>query len=92
MPAIVERWVSETDFECRSKGYDDAGVTKVIYERLKPLQELVSGYDFATVIARYFEGFQKHSDLLMSAALLVAGGIHDQNGSKSGSRGAVNYC
>lgn len=69
LPAIVERWVSETDFECRSKGTDDAGITKAIYERLKPLQELVSGYDFATVIARYFEGFQKHDDFLMSSAL-----------------------
>jgi len=69
LPAIVERWVSEVDFECRSKGADYAGVTRAIYERLKPLQELVSGYDFAAVVARYFEGFQKHDDALMSAAL-----------------------
>ena len=40
-----------------------------IKNQLKPLQELVSGFDFATVVSRYVEGFQAHNDSLMSSAL-----------------------
>jgi len=44
-------------------------VLREIKNQLKPLQELVSGFDFATVISRYVEGFQAHNDSLMSSAL-----------------------
>ncbi len=66
---VVERWVSELDHEIRSSGGTDALVLKEIKNRLKPLQELVSGFDFATVVGRYVEGFQAHNDDLMSSAL-----------------------
>jgi hypothetical protein len=67
--SVVERWVSEVDHEVRSGGGADADVGRAIEERLKPLQDLVSGYDFATVITRYLEGFQRHDEALMAAAL-----------------------
>ena len=44
-------------------------ILKEIHNRLKPLQELVSGFDFSTVVARYVEGFQTNNDELMGAAL-----------------------
>ena len=66
---VVERWVSDLDHEIRSSGGTEADVLKEIKNRLKPLQELVSGFDFATVISRYVEGFQAHNDELMSSAL-----------------------
>jgi DNA-binding phage protein len=69
MASIVERWVSDVDHEIRSAGGVDSDVVKAIGDRLKPLQDLVSGYDFALVIAKYTEGFQSHNEALMGSAL-----------------------
>jgi hypothetical protein len=66
---VVERWVSDLDHDIRSSGGSDSDVLKDITNRLKPLQDLVSGFDFATVVGRYVEGFQAHNDSLMSSAL-----------------------
>ena len=66
---IVERWVSELDHQLRTSGGTDSDNLKEIHNRLKPLQELVSGFDFSTVVARYVEGFQTNNDELMGAAL-----------------------
>ena len=66
---IVERWVSELDHRLRTSGGTDSDVLKEIHSQLKPLQELVSGFDFSTVVARYVEGFQTNNDGLMGAAL-----------------------
>lgn len=69
MASIVERWVSDVDHEIRSAGGVDSDVVKAIGDRLKPLQDLVSGYDFALVIAKYTEGFQSHNEGMMGSAL-----------------------
>jgi hypothetical protein len=69
LPAVVERWVSEVDHAARERGGDDAAVARLIGERLAPLRELVNGYDFVTVITRYFQGFRAHDERLMAAAL-----------------------
>jgi len=66
---IVERWVSELDHRLRTSGGTDSDVLKEIHSQLKPLQELVSGFDFSTVVARYVEGFQTNNDGLMGEAL-----------------------
>ncbi|WZO96062.1 ATP-binding protein [Isosphaeraceae bacterium EP7] len=69
MPNIVERWVADVDHECRSAGGADPDVARAIEDRLKPLQELVSGYDFAAVVAKYLRGFQSHDESLMASSL-----------------------
>ncbi|MDX9974640.1 MAG: ATP-binding protein [FCB group bacterium] len=69
LASLVELWVSDVDYQARQNGADDAEVARAIHERLKPLQEFVSGYDFAAVLAKYLEGFQKHDDQLMASAL-----------------------
>ena len=66
---VVERWVSDVDHEVRSSGGTDSDVLGNIKEQLKPLQDLVSGFDFATVVVRYVEGFQSHNDSRMGSAL-----------------------
>ncbi len=66
---VVERWVSDLDHEVRSSGGTDSDVLGEIKNQLKPLQDLVSGFDFATVVGRYVEGFQAHNDALMGSAL-----------------------
>lgn len=69
LPAVVQRWVSDVDYQVRAEGGGDEEVRRAIHERLKPLQELVSGYDFAAVIAKYYDGFQSGNEVLMNAAL-----------------------
>jgi hypothetical protein len=66
---IVERWVTDLDHQVRSSNGTDSDVLREIKNRLKPLQDLVSGFDFATVVGRYVEGFQAHNDSLMSSSL-----------------------
>ena len=66
MASIVERFamqaLSAAESENRVPG-------DVIRDRLAHLQELTGGYDFATVIARYWEGFDTGNDELKTAAL-----------------------
>ena len=66
LPGLVERWVSDVEFEVKETGGDPQ---KEIYRRLKPLLENVSGYDFATVINKYVEGSQQGNDVLMNTSL-----------------------
>ena len=55
--------------EIRSSGGTDSDVLREIKNQLKPLQDSVSGFDFANVVGRYVEGFQAHNDDLMASAL-----------------------
>jgi len=66
LPGLVERWISEVEFEAKETGGDPQ---KEIYRRLKPLQENVSGYDFATVVNKYVEGSQQGNDAMTNASL-----------------------
>jgi len=69
LPGIVEKWVSGLDYDMRSKGASDADILKAIPEKLTVLQDMVSGYDFALVVRKYFEGFLTHNDAQMTSAI-----------------------
>ncbi|MFH2001891.1 MAG: ATP-binding protein [Planctomycetota bacterium] len=69
MAGIVEMWISEVDHRIRSGDGNEHDVTNEIHNQLKPLQDYVSGYDFANVIVKYLEGFQAHDEELISSAL-----------------------
>ena len=66
LPGLVEQWVSNIEYDLRDTGVN---LHQAIYDQLKPLQNQVSGFDFATVISKYVEGFQHSNDDMMSAAL-----------------------
>lgn len=66
---LVERWVGDVAHGVTSSGGTEAEVQKKLHDLCKPLQELVSGYDFGTVIGKYYEGYLKHDEALQSAAL-----------------------
>jgi hypothetical protein len=56
LATVIERWVSEVT---RESGADDAdALEQAIATRLKPLQDLVSGFDIVKVFAAYFRGYQ----------------------------------
>jgi hypothetical protein len=69
LPGVVEKWISELDYKFRTQDGSESDMAEAIHAQLKPLQELVSGYDLATVMARYYEGFQSGNDTLMACAL-----------------------
>ena len=66
MASIVERFASQA---VRTAEVTDREPGDVIREKLAHLEELTGGYDFATVITRYWEGFETGDEELKSAAL-----------------------
>ncbi|MGE3239511.1 MAG: ATP-binding protein [Pirellulales bacterium] len=66
---LVERWASDIDHRIRSAGGNDEDVTGEFAKVLRPLQEFVAGFDFAAVLAKYYEGFLRHDQALQDAAL-----------------------
>lgn len=69
LSSVVERWVADIDHKVRSQNGDDDDVHRAIQQALLPLQELVSGYDFARVLGKYYEGFRNNEPQLQLAAL-----------------------
>ena len=66
MASIVERFASQA---VRAAETGDREPREVIHERLANLEDLTGGYDFATVVSRYWEGFETGDDKLKSSAL-----------------------
>jgi hypothetical protein len=69
LPNLVEKWVGDLDHTVRTDGGSDDDIQKAIVKTLRPLQELVSGFDFATVMAKYYEGYRTHNEDLQASAL-----------------------
>lgn len=66
LASVVERFASQAVQEADKRGREPG---QVIRGKLARLQELTGGYDFAEVIARYWEGFESHNEDLCSSAL-----------------------
>jgi hypothetical protein len=66
---LVERWVGVIDHEIKTSGGTDEDVRMQITKRLRGLQDLVAGFDFATVMTKYYEGYQTHDEGLQDRAL-----------------------
>ncbi|MBB4287626.1 ATP-binding protein [Roseospira goensis] len=66
LASIVERFVTQADKEARA---EDRSVDDVIRTRLAHLEELVGGYEFATVLARFWEGHETGDEDLKARAL-----------------------
>ncbi len=65
LPSIVERFVSRAAQEAGPGGDVDA----VIRSKLAHFEEYVGGYDFATVVGRYWEGHETGNESLKSDVL-----------------------
>lgn len=66
---IVERWIADLAHEIETQGGTEEDVEASIKETLAPLQDLVSGYDFATVLTTYYRGHARHNSDLQTAAV-----------------------
>jgi hypothetical protein len=69
LQSLVERWVGEIDHEVKTGGGKEEDTRTQITKRLRSLQDLVSGFDFATVMTKYYDGYQSHNDDLQDKAL-----------------------
>ncbi|WP_372718040.1 ATP-binding protein [Novipirellula sp.] len=67
---VIERWVGEIDHTIRQAGNGtEEDVKKEFVRVLRPLQDLVSGFDFVNVISKYYEGYTTHNEELQANAL-----------------------
>ena len=70
LPNVVERWIGDVDYRIRESGSGtESDVKREFSELLRPLQDLVSGFDFARVVSQYYEGYASHNDELRTNAL-----------------------
>ena len=66
MIPVVEKFITTQINEAEVTG---ASVSSVIKKKLQSLSELVDGYDFAEVIAKYYQGYEEGNDELKQAAV-----------------------
>jgi hypothetical protein len=66
LPSIIERFVTSAVSEAREQ---DTTPEAIIRERLAHLSEMVGGYDFAEVIAAYWNGHDHGDEILKSNAI-----------------------
>lgn len=66
---LVERWVGDLAYQVTNAGGDQQAVEAKLQEACKPLQDLVSGYDFVNVIAKYYQGYLQQNEVLQNAAV-----------------------
>lgn len=69
LPGLVEQWISRLSHEVKGAGGGDEQVKARLFADLKDLQQLVGGYEFAEVLAKYYEGHLQGDDALKAAAL-----------------------
>ena len=66
MIPVVEKFITTQIGVAQEQGL---AVEAVIKSKLKSLSELVDGYDFAEVIAKYYQGYEQGRDELKDAAI-----------------------
>lgn len=66
LTVVVEKFITTALVEARKQGRNP---TDIIHDRLEQLNELVMGYDFATVIAAYWRAHETDNDTLKINAI-----------------------
>ncbi len=66
---LVERWISDLAHETKTSGGTDEDVAAHVHKLCKPLQDYVSGYDFAAVLEQYYRGYTAQNEALQQAAI-----------------------
>jgi len=63
---VVERFITQAMRQAEARGQSPS---TIILDRLSYLEELTSGYEFAAVISKYWEGHETDNEALKSGAL-----------------------
>jgi BREX system ATP-binding protein BrxC/D len=69
LSSLIERWVGDLAYDVKGSGGNDSDVARQVHEALEPLQDLVSGFDFARVISEYYRGYTENDEHRQDAAL-----------------------
>lgn len=64
--AVLERWISDLSHEVNG---EDTALERLIGERLRPLQDLVSGFDIHSVLVQYLRAFRAADEGRQQAAI-----------------------
>lgn len=63
---VLERWISDLSHEANG---EDSVLERLIGERLRPLQDLVSGFDIHSVLVQYLRAFRAGDERRQQAAI-----------------------
>ena len=69
LSSVVERWVGDLAQDITAGGGNEADVEKALAEACEPLCDLVGGYDFVTVLQRYYRAHLAGNDQVKMAAI-----------------------
>ena len=69
LESIIERWISDIAFKVQSNNDSDSILKNEIYKELKPLQDIVNGYDFINIILKYLEAYLTDDENLKSNSI-----------------------
>lgn len=69
MSAVVEKWISAVVAPHEDEGLDPQEIERVIVKTLAPLHDLVGGFEFSEVLARYYRAYAAEDDALKQAAI-----------------------
>ncbi|MCX6924857.1 MAG: DUF2791 family P-loop domain-containing protein [Verrucomicrobia bacterium] len=67
--AILESWIAALGFDLGDQNSTPEAMTQRIFNALRPLKDYPSGFEFAQVIAKYYEGHFSDNPVLQDAAL-----------------------
>lgn len=66
LAGVLEKFISTTITEAREAGI---GEGRALHKKLEHLTEMTNGYDFATVVGAYWQGYENGNDQLKADAL-----------------------
>jgi hypothetical protein len=66
LASVLERFIGDVRKDATAAGRD---VGEAIRERLESIREVVSGFDFADVVVRYWQAFEDGNEALKAAAM-----------------------
>lgn len=69
LPSIVERWIGDIEYEITTGGGETEDVVGRIAKDLRPLQDLVSGFDFTKVVTTYYQAYLQQDQEKQDQAL-----------------------
>lgn len=63
---VIDKWISEV---VREVGDDAAAVEEAIVAKLRPLKELVSGFELHSLLSKYFQAYQRGDDATQQSVI-----------------------
>ncbi len=68
MPNVVEKWIASVATTLEEEGAAAEEIERAIVRTLSPLHDLVGGFEFAEVLARYYRAYAADNESLKRAA------------------------